>query len=126
MERREVEHQADLDALYAAQREAEGTHRTLMSERAWLQSLDEMRLDDLSTIMQARGIIPGTHIPIDQTHINCMRIKAASCLDLTVHAALSHCVYSSLELFTHPSTLCACPQLEKRLAQWQNRFEQPI
>ena len=50
MERREADHRADLQALYACQREAEGAHRTLMSERAWIQSLDEMRLDDLSTI----------------------------------------------------------------------------
>ena len=52
LERRESEHRNDLDALERAEREAAASHRTLMSERSWVQSLDEMRLDDLSTIMQ--------------------------------------------------------------------------
>ena len=51
LQRRETEHRSDLEALCAAQRDAEDAHRTLMSERAWVASLDEMRLDDLSTIM---------------------------------------------------------------------------
>ena len=52
LERRQAEHQADLAALTAAQREATETHRVLQSERAWVKSLDEMRLDDLRTIQQ--------------------------------------------------------------------------
>ena len=50
LERRQVEHQSDLEALGAAQREAAASQRTLLSERAWVAELDEMRIDDIATI----------------------------------------------------------------------------
>jgi hypothetical protein len=52
LERREGEHRRDLEAWAGAEREAECAHRTMMSERAWVQSLDEMRLDDIGTILR--------------------------------------------------------------------------
>ena len=50
LERRQVEHQSDLEALGTAQREAAASQRTLLSERAWVAELDEMRIDDIATI----------------------------------------------------------------------------
>lgn len=89
MERRECEHQADLDALYAAQREVEGTHRTLMSERAWVQSLDEMRLDDISTIMQAR--CGPRHLCLGPASARCARPYVAALHPLS-HSVHGVCV----------------------------------
>lgn len=48
--RRRLAHQADLEALCAAHKDAANSARTLRSERAWLASLDEMRVTDLQTI----------------------------------------------------------------------------
>lgn len=44
--------QEDLEALVCAQRDAADSARVLSSERAWVRSLDQMRLDDLTTITQ--------------------------------------------------------------------------
>ena len=49
---RRAAHQADLEALCRAHADAAASARTLRSERAWVSSLDEMRISDLKTIAQ--------------------------------------------------------------------------
>ena len=50
LRRRRAEHQADLDALCAAQKDAGESARILRSEREWVAALDQMRVADLKTI----------------------------------------------------------------------------
>jgi hypothetical protein len=50
LDRRQAAHQSDLEGRFAAQRDAAASARTLQSERAWVATLDEMRLDDLASI----------------------------------------------------------------------------
>ena len=49
---RRAAHQADLEALCRAHADAAASAHTLRSERAWVSSLDEMRISDLKTIAQ--------------------------------------------------------------------------
>ena len=50
LRQREAAHVKDLEALATVTRTALETEQTLQSERAWVLSLDEMRLSDLKTI----------------------------------------------------------------------------